>query len=151
MGLVVISGCFEPPITTTNKIYIYPQISYKIVDDMFNVSIRLDSQQAINGFETSFKFNQSLVQIVNWEWGDYFPSESFRSIPRIDNVNGIVTGIFAVSIGTEGIKSASTVIKFTFVSDLSGNCELELYDTNIVNSTGKVPFELTNGQIIVSG
>jgi len=144
-------GCFEPPIKTTNEIYVYPKISYVILDDVRNFSIRCDALQPINGFETSFRFNRDAIQIYNWEWGDYFPEGSYKSVPLIDNVNGIVTNIFAVSIGTEGIKSASAVIRFTYVTDANGISNLELFDTSIVNSTGIVPFNLTNGQIIISG
>ena len=148
---LMMSGCFEPPPLITNQIYIYPQVSYKYLDDVFNVSIRCDAVDYICGFETSFRFNQTICQVLNWEWVGYFPSEStFYGIPKIDNINGTITNIYAVSL-SGGIRISSAIIRFTFISDNNGICELELYDTSITNTTIDLPVEITNGSIIISG
>jgi hypothetical protein len=151
--VVMLSGCITPPPSNYNKIYIYPEVKTTYTDDMQNFSIRCDAVDSINGFETSFTFNQSKIQIVNWEWADYFPElpESFRSIPNIDNVNGIVTNIYTLSLSSSGIKTSSAVIRFTYVTDESGICNINLYDTHIYNSTIELSSEITSGTIYITG
>lgn len=147
--LVMTSGCFEPPVTT-NTIYIYPQSSYKAVDEQFTISIKCDSIQEINGFETSLKFNKSHIRVISWEWGGFFSTDSYKSMPIIDNDNGIVSDIYAVSIGVNGVKSSLSIITFTCVPIASGTSKIELYNTNIVNASGNIPRELINGTLISS-
>jgi len=145
--MVVMSGCFEPP-TTTNTVYIYPQSSYKAVEEQFTISIKCDSIQEINGFETSLKFNKTHIRVISWEWEDFFSTDSFKSVPIIDNVNGIVFDIYAVSIGLDGAKSNKPIITFTCIPISTGTSKIELYNTNIVNASGIIPCELINGTLI---
>jgi len=149
MGIlvVVLGGCFEPPVQT-NSLYIYPQKIYKENDTEFQIAIKSDLMQSIYGFETELVYDNNILTVLDYEWGDFFPENSFLSKPKIDNKNGKITEIYAIVIGSSGIKSSKDIITFKCIGTV-GNCTINLISSALVNNTEQIVFEVINGEVII--
>jgi len=159
LGIVIITtmlvlmtgGCFNPPTNPTNKVYVYPVSYYKLIGNTFTVSIVCESIEDVNGFETSVHYDPSVCHVTGFSWGNYFPLESsFVNNPTIDNTNGVVSNVFAVSL-IDGINTSATLISFTFEPVGVGTSQILLEDMLLVNSTSILNVNITNGTVVVAG
>jgi hypothetical protein len=145
--VVLLGGCFEPPVES-NSLYVYPQKIYKDSDTEFQISIKSDLIQNIYGFETEIKYDGSIITIIDYQWGDFFPQNSFFSNPKIDNENGKITEVYALIIGSSGVKSSKDIITFKCIGR-EGNCTIELINSALVNNTEQIIFEVINGEVVI--
>jgi hypothetical protein len=148
---VLCGGCITPPPNTISEVYTYSDSYYLLVGESFTIAIICKATEPINGFETKLTFNSSICRVTDYEWSRFFPDgSSFYSNPVVDNINGTVTEVFAVSL-MDGINTTDWVITFTFESINKGDCGITLQDTMIVNSTSELPIIITDRNFIVAG
>ena len=109
-GVVLLGGCFDPP-ATTDRIYIYPETTKATLDIPFYVYINSECITPIRGFETTISYNPDQVYVQEISWGLFFPKDNtFFSEPVIDNINGTVSKIFAVTIAMELVDRVGTIL-----------------------------------------
>lgn len=151
MLVLMTGGCFNPPTIPINKVYVSPESYYKVIGNTFTVSIVCESIEDVNGFETTVHYDPSICHVTGFSWGNYIlPENAFMSDPTIDNTNGIVSNIFAVSL-IGGINTSATLISFTFEPIGVGTSRILLEDTLLVNSTSVLNVNITNGIVVVAG
>ncbi|ETA66693.1 cohesin domain-containing protein [Methanolobus tindarius DSM 2278] len=124
--------------------------------DDFEIYINITPSTAIAGAQLDLKFDSSVITVTNVEEGDFFDRNSVMSIfipGTFDNQQGLISGLFAVTLGQAVIESPGNFAHITFTAcDQAGESSISLSNVIISDASGnEVPVTVENSQVIVIG
>lgn len=124
--------------------------------DDFEIYINITPSTAIAGAQLDLNFDSSVVTVTNVEEGDFFDRNSVMSIfipGTVDNQQGLISGLFAVTLGQAVIESSGNFAHVTFTAgDQAGESSISLSNVILSDASGnEVPVTVENSQVIVIG
>jgi PGF-pre-PGF domain-containing protein len=124
--------------------------------DDFEIYINITPSTAIAGAQLDLKFDSSVITVTNVEEGDFFDRNSVMSIfipGTVDNQQGLISGLFAVTLGQAVIESPGNFAHITFTAgDQAEESSISLSNVIISDASGnEVPVTVENSQVIVIG
>ncbi|HZW39359.1 MAG TPA: dockerin type I domain-containing protein [Ignavibacteriaceae bacterium] len=130
-------------------IYIDPQTQTSGDQDII-VNVKVLDVIELFGYSISVNFNSNIVSYVNATQGTFLQNSSFFiTAPSIANPN--ILKIDHVVLGGTGYSGSGLLFKVTFRPKNSGSSILNLINVELrkTNNTGTIPYEVSNGNIIV--
>jgi hypothetical protein len=118
----------------------------------FTISLACVPGQTIKSYELKVVFNPSLLKANSVSEGNIFKSYStFFNPGSIDNVNGTITNIYDLILGTGITSSSGTLVTISFTAkSTSGTSSINLKNVGITNNSGYIPITITNGSIQIT-
>jgi len=151
-GFSVLGEPFED-----TQVSIFPLSQTVDADDNFTIAVYCSPGQPIKAFELKISYDPSLVSADSVSEGDIFNGYStFFNSGTIDNYAGRIVNVYGLIIGQGNVTDNGTLVSIEFTADeYSGTSPIEFIDvgtwTTVVNESGYVPIDVTNGSVEVIG
>jgi len=145
--LYLLGLCISPVVQGDVKTYT------KTVGETFDVEFHLNPKWFFKGFEFKVRFDPMYLTVNEVKTGDVFAGHTMMFGPGvIDNSNGTIVNIYGLIVNAtenESEPGSLAVISFT-AKDVVGITSILMYDYLIVNETGAIPMESSNGSIQIA-
>jgi len=118
----------------------------------FTISIACVPNQTLKAFELQVVFNSSLLKANSVFEGNIFKSYStFFNAGSIDNINGTITNIYDVILGSDSPSSNGTLVIISFTAkSTSGTSSINLKNVGITNNVEYIPITIINGSVQIT-
>ncbi|MEM2878557.1 MAG: CIA30 family protein [Candidatus Hadarchaeales archaeon] len=135
----------------TTLVYVSPASQQVVGDNAFSVDIKVTPGTAISGMQVSLKFDPSLLSVTSVAEGDLLSQggSTYFGVIKIDNENGIVTGIYGVVLGSGTVSTPGTFAKIYMKGKMvEGTSQLLLENVIVGDGQGNsVNVSVENGSV----
>jgi PKD repeat protein len=144
-----------PPLNSQNPsltiINVTPSIQTVNSSDSFDFDIYCIPSQSVKAFEIQISFDPAIMHVQQVIEGTIFDGYStFFSSGSIDNINGTVSNIFNLILGSGNVSTSGTLITVSCTAvSTSGYSHIILEDVGVTNETTYIPLLSNNGQITI--
>jgi PGF-pre-PGF domain-containing protein len=124
--------------------------------DDFDVYVNITPSTAIAGAQIDLNFDSNMLTVNSIEEGNFFDRNDVMSIfisGTVDNQQGTVSGLFAVTLGQAKIDSPGTFAHVTLTAgDQAGESTISLSNVILSDSDGNaIPTTTENAQVTIIG
>ncbi|WMW23131.1 PGF-pre-PGF domain-containing protein [Methanolobus mangrovi] len=121
----------------------------------FDVYINIDPETPIAGAQLDILYDPDMLSVSSVNEGDFFKQDGTMSIfigGTVDDSQGRVNGLFAVTLGKAEISTEGTFAHITFIaSDTKGDCVIDISNVILSNSDGlSVPVTTHTAQVTIN-
>jgi hypothetical protein len=117
-------------------LYVDPKTVNGTVGQDFTINISTSNVADLYGWELKLKWNTTILEAVNVTEGPFLKAggETFF-YPKINNTLGYIAMDCALLGNITGVSGKGPLVAIGFHVKENGNCELNLYDTILLNSS----------------
>jgi PGF-pre-PGF domain-containing protein len=124
--------------------------------DDFDIYVNITPATAIAGAQIDLNFDSNRLTVNSIEEGNFFDRNDVMSIfisGTVDNQQGTVSGLFAVTLGQTEIDSPGTFAHVTLTAgDQAGESTISLSNVILSDSNGNaIPTTTENAQVTITG
>jgi PGF-pre-PGF domain-containing protein len=124
--------------------------------DDFDVYVNITPATAIAGAQIDLNFDSNMLTVNSIEEGNFFDRNDVMSIfisGTVDNQQGTVSGLFAVTLGQTEIDSSGCFAHVTLTAgDQAGESTISLSNVILSDSDGNaIPTTTENAQVTITG
>ncbi|WP_321431009.1 PGF-pre-PGF domain-containing protein [uncultured Methanolobus sp.] len=124
--------------------------------DDFHVNVNITPATAIAGAQIGLNFDSNMLTVNSIEEGNFFDRDNIMSIfisGTVDNQQGTVSGLFAVTLGQNEIDSSGCFAHVTLTAgDQAGETTISLSNVILSDSEGNaIPTTTENTQVTITG
>ncbi len=121
----------------------------------FDVYIKIEPETPIAGAQLDILYDPDMLSVSSVNEGDFFKHDGTMSIfigGTVDDSQGRVNGLFAVTLGKAEITTEGTFARITFTtSDTAGDCAIGISNVILSNSDGlSVPVTTHTAQVTIN-
>lgn len=125
-------------------------------DSVFEIYINITPVTAVAGAQLDLNFDSDMLMVNNVEEGDFFDKNNVMSIfipGTVDNQQGLVSGLFAVTLGQVEIESPGTFAHITLTAgNQSGESTIYLSNVILSDASGNaIPTSIENAHVTITG
>lgn len=115
---------------------VYPQTVQGIADQNFTINVTISNVADLFGWELKLGWNPSLLDVTNVTEGPFLRStgQTFFS-PQVNNTEGQLIADCSLVGNISGASGQGTLMIVQFNVKESGTCDLNLHDTQLLNSS----------------
>jgi hypothetical protein len=133
------------------KIHILPNTNNAGYNKSFQINVWCNPAEPVKAWEMKFKYDPTIIRANFVSEGDLFEGYStLFSSGKIDNINGTISDIYNLILGTGNVTANGTLVTMNFTSLYkNGVSLLETYDVGIANETQYLLIEVINSSILI--
>jgi hypothetical protein len=137
VAYVIVSGIFTAGNPRT-KLVVIPETNAAVVGQDFAVDIRVLNVTDLFGWEIKLSWNVTLLDAVNVTEGSFLKnSGSTYFTYKVNNTVGYVVVDGTLLGDVDGVDGSGTLGTIKFHVKAAGECDLDLYDTSLIDSSEK--------------
>jgi hypothetical protein len=140
VAYVILSS--SPPLPAPSTVLsVEPKTIQGATGQTFTVNVSISNVTDLYGWQLDFSWNPSLLNVTNIIEGPMLKSSSNSTYfsPKVNNAAGnlsaLCTRSYSFGSNVTGVSGSGTLMTMQFKVISSGECELNLYDTQLANST----------------
>ncbi len=122
-------------------------------NQVFDVYIDIEPETPVAGAQLDLLFDSGMLTVNNIEAGDFFEHEGVMSIfigGTVDNTQGRVRGLFAVTLGQAEISTSGDLAHITFKANGPGMATINISNVILSDASGcAVPVTIRNARISI--
>jgi hypothetical protein len=133
----------------STSIEVLPVYDFKESGDIFQVEVVCTPTEPVKAFEMQIQFNQTKLEATSVTIENFFGEYPvFLSEPKIDNINGTITDLYALIIGIGNISIAGIMATIEFVAlENEGVSHIDLVEVGITNETQYLEKEVSGAEV----
>ena len=144
------------PVSASSAVSVELPVQQVQAGDNFDIFINITPSTAVAGAQFDLDFDSSIVSVTNVEEGDFFDRNGVLSIfipGTVDNQQGKVSGLFAVTLGQAVIDSPGNFARITLTAgEQAGESTIRLSNVILSDASGNsINKTLENAQVIITG
>nr|WP_321498094.1 PGF-pre-PGF domain-containing protein [uncultured Methanolobus sp.] len=144
------------PVSASSAVSVELPVQQVQAGDNFDIFINITPSTAVAGAQFDLDFDSSIVSVTNVEEGDFFDRNGVLSIfipGTVDNQQGKVSGLFAVTLGQAVIDSPGNFARITLTAgEQAGESTIRLSNVILSNASGSsIPTTVENAQFTITG
>ena len=123
-----------------------------LLGDSFKLDVLVEDVANFAGYSLDITFSPRVLQVDSVTEGGFLRGSggSFFQEGAIDNDSGRVTGISALSLGTDGVDVTGVLLSVNFEAKATGEASLGLSNVALSTVDGtRIPYQLMTAQIVV--
>jgi hypothetical protein len=128
-------------------LYVYPQTINARIGQNFTVTIRISGVTDLYGWQSTLKWNSTILDAMSIVKGAFLKSstsEAFFSC-NVSSAEGSMLLVGSLTGETQGTSGDGVLATMQFHVKEEGNCNLDLYGTELSDSSEKLMEHATNG------
>lgn len=148
---MLLLSCFVFSVQADGETQVSVQLSNAVVSgsETFTVSIYCEPGQPMKSFEFTITYDETLLHANSVIEGDIFSGyDTFFNNGTIDNVNGEISPVFDLIVGTGNVTSPGYLVNISFTAQgVSGTSAISLVDAGVTNETEYLPLIVSNNSV----
>jgi hypothetical protein len=138
--------------TTSTKIYVDPQTVEKTVGQNFTVNLIVSDVANLYAWEAKLAYDSTILEHVETVQGSFLGSSDVTFFTyRANDTSGYVLIDCTLLGNVLGVNGTGTVATIQFNVKQSGSCDLELYDTKLLDASEQIIEHSSNNGHFSSG
>lgn len=138
--------------TTSTKIYVDPQTVEKTVGQTFTVNLIVSDVANLYAWEAKLAYDSTILEHVETVQGSFLGSSDVTFFTyRANDTSGYVLIDCTLLGNVLGVNGTGTVATIQFNVKQSGSCNLELYDTKLLDASEQIIEHSSNNGHFSSG
>jgi hypothetical protein len=125
------------PTSATAILYVDPKAIKGTVGQNFIININILNVTDLYGWQFKLKWDSTVLDVVNATEGNFLKQGggSTGFWPIINNTAGYISVYCTLTGNIPGVNGSGALATIQFHAKESGNCDLSLYDTMLINSS----------------
>ncbi|MBP1909969.1 PGF-pre-PGF domain-containing protein [Methanolobus bombayensis] len=145
-----------PTATAISEVSILPSNQELYPGDTFDIYIYMEPKTPIAGAQLDISYDSDMIKVNNVDGSAFFEQDGISSIfigGNVDNSQGTINGLFAVTLGKTDVVSAENFAHISFTAlENTGNCTINLYNVILSDYSGNaLPISIQDAQISIIG
>lgn len=138
--------------STSTKIYVDPQTVEKTVGQNFTVNLIVSDVANLYAWEAKLAYDSTILEHVETVQGSFLGSSDVTFFTyRVNDTSGYVLIDCTLLGNVLGVNGTGTVATIQFNVKQSGSCDLELYDTKLLDASEQIIKHSSNNGHFSSG
>ncbi len=152
--LVALTYSFFPTGMANSDVSILPSAQEVYTGDEFDIYIYIEPETPIAGAQLDMSYDSDMLRANSVDGSDLFEQDGTSSIfigGTIDNSQGRINGLFAVTLGKANIASAENFAHVSFTAlEKTGDCTIKLSNVILSDYSGNaLPITTKDAQITI--
>ena len=136
--IIVVSYIILNRPVSSAVIYVDPQTIEGNVGQSFTISISISNVADLYGWRLKLRWNDTILDVINATEGAFLKSKGNTFFYKTNNTTGHLVLDCTLLGNVSGISGDGTLVAIQFHVKESGSCDLDVYDTMLINSAEKL-------------
>lgn len=155
MLFIVTCSCI-PVVTADSVVSILPSSQEVYPGDGFDVYVYIEPETPVAGAQLDISYDNTMLRADSVDGSDFFEQDGTTSIfigGTVDNSQGSINGLFAVTLGKAEISTAENFAQITFTAlERTGDCSITLSNVILSDPSGnQLPVTLRDSHVTIPG